>query len=221
MASSVLVVEDDSDLRSVLRRALREADFEVTTAHDGTEALRAARALEPDLLVVDIGLPDADGRDVCQALRSEGMTAPVLFLTARDAVTDRISGFAAGGDDYLTKPFHVDELIARIGALLRRSGSDPATTIGDLRLDPITHGAESGEERVPLTPTEFRLLAALAAKPGTVVRRAELVRVGWPAGAIVHQNTLDQYLARLRRKLRELGTTVAIETTHGVGYTLR
>ena len=217
----ILVVEDDTDLRSVLRRALREEDFEVATAIDGTEALHAAESDPPDALIVDIGLPDADGRDVCQALRARGVTAPVLFLTARDAVTDRISGFAAGGDDYLVKPFHIGELVARLRALLRRAGHDPATQVGDLRLDPVTHAARSGDAEVRLTPTEFRILAALAASPGAVLRRAELVRAGWPDGAIVHENTLDQYLARLRRKLREIGASVAIETTHGVGYALR
>jgi two-component system, OmpR family, response regulator len=216
----ILVVEDDTDLRSVLRRALRD-EFEVATAIDGTEALRAAEAHPPDVLIVDIGLPDADGRDVCQALRARGVTAPVLFLTARDAVTDRISGFAAGGDDYLVKPFHIGELVARLRALLRRAGHDPATQVGDLRLDPMAHAARSGDAEVRLTPTEFRILAALATRPGAVLRRAELVRAGWPDGAIVHENTLDQYLARLRRKLREIGASVAIETTHGVGYALR
>lgn len=220
-APRILVVEDDTDLRSVLRRALREEDFEVETAVDGTTALRAAESHPPDALIVDIGLPDADGRDVCQALRARGVTAPVLFLTARDAVTDRISGFAAGGDDYLVKPFHIGELVARLRALLRRAGHDPAMVVGDLRLDPVTHAARSGAAEVRLTPTEFRILAGLAARPGAVVRRAELVRSGWPDGAIVHDNTLDQYLARLRRKLRELGAGVAIETAHGVGYALR
>jgi DNA-binding response OmpR family regulator len=217
----ILVVEDDTDLRSLLRRALRDEDYEVATAINGTEALRAVEGETPDALIVDIGLPDADGRDVCQALRARGVNAPVLFLTARDAVTDRISGFAAGGDDYLVKPFHVGELVARLRALLRRANHDPAVSVEDLRLDPVAHAARCGEAEVRLTPTEFRILAALAARPGSVLRRSELVRAGWPDGAIVHDNTLDQYLARLRRKLRELGTTAAIETTHGVGYGLR
>src|SRR4051794_25424871 len=180
-----------------------------------------ARAEEPpDGLVIDIGLPDADGRDLCQALRARGVDAPVLFLTARDAVTDRLAGFSAGGDDYVTKPFHFDELVARVRALLRRAGADPAASVGPLRLDPVSLRIAGGGREATLTPTEFRLLAALVARPDEVVRRRELIRAAWPHGAIVHDNTLDQYLARIRRKLREVGGEVAITTVHGVGYRL-
>jgi DNA-binding response OmpR family regulator len=213
----VLVVEDDSALRSLLRRGLREEGLDVTTAADGASALAAAEA-HPDALIIDIGLPDADGRDVCQALRARGARAPVLFLTARDAVSDRLSGFSAGGDDYLVKPFHFGELVARLTALLRRAGADPTTSVGALRLDPVSHAVRRGSDEASLTPTEFRLLAALAARPGAVVRRVELVRAAWPDGAIVHDNTLDQYVARLRRKLRRLSDEPVIATVHGVGY---
>jgi two-component system response regulator MprA len=219
-ALRLLVVEDDADLRSLLRRGLTEEGFDVTTVADGASALAAAED-GPDALIIDIGLPDSDGRDVCQAIRARGMSAPVIFLTARDAVTDRLSGFSAGGDDYLTKPFVLDELVARLHALLRRSAASPATVVGRLCLDPVRHAATSGDAQVPLTPTEFRILAALAGRPGVVVRREDLARAGWPAGAIVHDNTLDQYVARLRRKLRELDAGAAIETVHGVGYELR
>jgi two-component system response regulator MprA len=219
-AHRLLVVEDDPDLRSLLRRGLAEEGFEVSLAATGAAALQHA-ADEPDALVVDIGLPDADGRDVCQALRARGCAAPVLFLTARDALTDRLSGFSAGGDDYLTKPFHFEELVARVRALLKRSGADLAAVAGDVALDPVTHALRRGETEVPLTPTEFRVLAVLFAQPGAVVRRRELVAAAWPDGAIVHDNTLDQYVARLRRKLRSAGSEAAIETAHGVGYRLR
>src|SRR3954447_6474182 len=166
----LLLVEDDPDLRALLTRGLSEEGFAVSAVADGARAL--ARAEEPlDALVIDIGLPDADGRDVCQALRARGCAAPVLFLTARDAVTDRLAGFSAGGDDYVTKPFHFDELVARVRALLRRAGADPSTSVGPLRLNPVTHAISSDEREVALTPTEFRLLAALAARPGEVVRR--------------------------------------------------
>ncbi|QEC47574.1 response regulator transcription factor [Baekduia soli] len=215
----LLVVEDDASLRGLVVRGLEEEGFEVTAVGDGAGALQAAR--EPvDALVIDVGLPDADGRDVCQALRAQGCTAPVLFLTARDAVTDRLAGFSAGGDDYVTKPFHFDELVARLRALLRRTGADPGTTVGGLRLDPLAHAVAANGREASLTPTEFRLLAALAAQPGVVLRRRELVRAAWPEGAIVHDNTLDQYVARLRRKLRELGPGSEIATAHGVGYKL-
>jgi DNA-binding response OmpR family regulator len=219
-APRLLVVEDDADLRSLLRRGLTEEGFEVTAVSDGASAIAAART-RPEVLVMDIGLPDADGRDVCQALRARGSNAPVLFLTARDAVTDRLAGFSAGGDDYLTKPFHFGELVARLRALLRRAGADPVTAVADIRLNPVTHAVHRGEDDVALTPTEFRLLAGLTARPGTVVRRLDLVQTAWPDGAIVHDNTLDQYIARLRRKLRELGAEVSISTVHGVGYRLQ
>jgi DNA-binding response OmpR family regulator len=219
-AFRLLVVEDDADLRALLRRGLAEEGFEVLVAQDGATALEHARS-DPDAIVVDIGLPDADGRDVCQALRARGCDAPVLFLTARDAISDRLSGFTAGGDDYLTKPFHFSELVARLRALVRRGGGESSAVVGDLVLDPITHALGNGADEVSLTPTEFRVLAALFARSGAVVRRRELVGAAWPDGAIVHDNTLDQYVARLRRKLRELDADVAIETAHGVGYRLR
>jgi DNA-binding response OmpR family regulator len=215
----LLVVEDDAGLRSLLRRGLGEEGFAVTAVADGSSALERA-AEGADALLIDVGLPDADGRDVCQALRARGVHAPVLFLTARDALTDRLAGFSAGGDDYVVKPFHFDELVARLRALLRRAGGDAPVAVGALELDPVAHALRAGGRERALTPTEFRLLAAMAARPGTVVRRRELVRAAWPEGAIVHDNTLDQYLARLRRKLRELDADVAITTLHGVGYRL-
>jgi DNA-binding response OmpR family regulator len=218
-AHRLLIVEDDAVLRSQLSRGLGEEGFEIVAVADGATALECADD-EADALVIDIGLPDADGRDLCQALRARGVDAPVLFLTARDAMSDRLSGFSAGGDDYVTKPFHFDEVVARLRALLRRSGADASTTVGTLRLNPVTHAISSDDREVALTPTEFLLLAALAARPGEVVRRRELVQAAWPAGAMVHDNTLDQYVARLRRKLRDLAAPAAIATAHGVGYRL-
>src|SRR5712691_12934414 len=133
-----LVVEDDADLRRLLRKGLDEEGFEVVPVARGAEAIAVAAEDPPDVLVVDIGLPDADGRDVCQALRAQGLEAPVLFLTSRDAVTDRLSGFSAGGDDYLTKPFALAELVARLHALARRGGADGAIDAAGVRLDPVT-----------------------------------------------------------------------------------
>jgi two-component system response regulator MprA len=218
-AHRLLVVEDDADLRSLLVRGLGEEGFDVIAVGDGASALAHADD-PPDGFVIDIGLPDADGRDLCQALRARGCEAPVLFLTARDAVPDRLAGFSAGGDDYVTKPFHFDEVVARLKALLRRSGTDLATTVEGLRLDPVAHAISAAGGEASLTPTEFRVLAALAAQPGAVVRRRELVRAAWPDGAIVHDNTLDQYVARLRRKLRDVEADAGIATAHGVGYRL-
>ncbi len=217
----VLIVEDDADLRRIVRRGLEEEDLDVEAVRTGHEAIAAATARPPELLVLDIGLPDSDGRDVCQALRVQGVTAPVIFLTARDAVSDRLAGFTAGGDDYLTKPFALAELIARVKALLKRSAPAPGFALGDLKLDPAAHAVSRGEKSIPLTPTEFRILGALAARPEEAVRRRELIATGWPDGAIVHDNTLDVYVARLRRKLRALETEAEIATVRGVGYTLR
>jgi two-component system response regulator MprA len=214
------VVEDDSDLQRLLRKGLGEEGFIVTTAHSGREALAAAEADPPDLIVLDIGLPDSDGRDLCQALRSHRVGAPIVFLTARDAATDRISGFGAGGDDYVTKPFEFAELVARLRALARRSPFDPADRAGDLRLDPLTHTAEAADASVPLTPTEFRLLGVLVSRAGETVRRRDLVAAAWPAGAIVHDNTLDVYVGKLRRKLAELESEAWIHTAHRIGYRL-
>jgi two-component system, OmpR family, response regulator len=219
---TVAVVEDDPDLRRMLERGLRAEGFAVTVASTGGELLTLADASAPDAFVIDIGLPDSDGRDVCQALRARGVAGPVLFLTARGELTDRLSGFHAGGDDYLVKPFAFRELVVRLRALLRRTPDlgtrDPHQ--GGLRLDPSAHAAASDDVQVALTPTEYRLLAALAARPGEVVRRHELASAGWPDGAIVHDNTLDAYLTRLRRKLREIGRDGAIVTVRGVGYRL-
>ena len=187
---------------------------------NGAELLRRAVASPADALVVDIGLPDTDGRDLCQALRAQGVEAPVLFLTARDALVERLSAFRAGGDDYLTKPFAFAELVARLHALVRRSRPDEPAARSGLQLDPTRHAVSAGDVTVALTPTEFRLLGRLLANTGEVVRRRELVRAGWPEGARVHDNTLDAYISRLRRKLRELGVAAAITTAHGVGYSL-
>jgi two-component system, OmpR family, response regulator len=215
----IAIVEDDGDLRRVLVQGLEEEDFSVRAFSSGAALLTSLEMHPPDALVVDIGLPDADGRDVCQALRARGVRAPVLFLTARDALPDRLAGFSAGGDDYMTKPFALDELIARLHALLRRA-SPEVPEVGGMRLDPAAHSISCGGKTTRVTPTEFRLLAALASRPGEVVRRRELIQAGWPHGAIVHDNTLDAYLVRLRRKLRKLDSAPEISTVHGVGYSL-
>ena len=216
----VLIAEDDHELRGVLVRGLREEGFNTEGVSSGADLLRRGTGDVPDVFVVDIGLPDADGRDVCQALRARGIDAPVMFLTARDALPDRLAGFSAGGDDYLTKPFAFGELVARLRALVRRGGADLAVEVGSLRLDPVGHSASVGEEVVTLTPTEFRLLAHLASHPGKAVRRKHLVDAAWPYGAIVRDNTLDVYVARLRRKLKALPGAPSINTVHGVGYVI-
>jgi two-component system, OmpR family, response regulator len=216
----ILLVEDDAELREMVRRVLVREGFDVAGRATGADALAAVEREAPDALVLDIGLPDSDGRDVCQAMRARGVDSPVLFLTARDAVVDRLAGFSAGGDDYLVKPFDVAELVARLRALLRRAGADGSFAAAGLRLDPTDHSVTRGGSPVALTPTEFRLLAALAGRPGQAVRRGELREAAWPHGGIVHDNTLDAHMARVRRKLRELPGAPAIRTVHGVGYAL-
>jgi two-component system response regulator MprA len=220
--AAVLVVEDDTALRGLVARGLREGGWEVITASDGTGALRAAGpgpGTPFAAVVLDIGLPDSDGRDVCQALRARGIDVPVLFLTARDQLHDVLAGFAAGGDDHLPKPFHISELQARLRAMIRRGSTPVPQSSPGVVLDPTQHALSREGVRQPLTPTEFRLLAALMAAGNAVVRRRELIRAAWPDGAIVADNTLDQYVARLRRKLAEVaGDEHAISTVHGVGY---
>ncbi|MEU5102178.1 MULTISPECIES: response regulator transcription factor [unclassified Streptomyces] len=219
MRPKILVVEDDHALRDVLRRGLYDEDFDPVLAADGATALRLATA-DISAAVLDVGLPDADGRDVCQAMRANGFLVPVIFLTARHQLTDRLSGFSAGGDDYLPKPFHLAELAARLRAVLKRAATTAVASVGDLVLDAVDHSLTVGGARVALSPTEFRLLATLVAADGTLVRRRDLVRAGWPEGAQVSDNTLDQYLSRLRRKLREAGSGLAIGTARGAGHRL-
>ena len=219
---TVALCEDDVALRSALVRALQAAGHTVAVAHNGAEALSVFPDADPDVVVLDIGLPDSDGRDVCLALRAGGLTAPVLFLTARDGVHDKVAGFESGADDYLTKPFELPELLVRLSALARRAPRSSAAADG-LTLDPARHAVTSGDVTVPLTPTEFRLLARLLGAPGEVVRRHALVAAGWPMGAVVHDNTLDTYIRRLRTKIADLGEqgSQTIETVRGVGYVWR
>jgi two-component system, OmpR family, response regulator len=221
LGHKVLIVEDDADLREVLARGLREEGFRVETVANGGDALERVERVAPDVLVIDIGLPDTDGRDLCQALCARGVQTPVLFLTARDALVDRVAGFDAGGDDYVSKPFALVEVVARLQALARRGGAEAAVEAVGLRLDPLSHSVTANGVEAALTPTEFRLLARLLTRPGEAVRRRDLVRAGWPHGAIIRENALDAYVARLRRKLREIGGAPEIDTVHGVGYRIQ
>src|SRR4051794_4408058 len=211
------VCEDEPALRSVLTRALRVMGHDPLVVATAGEALRAFTSRRPDALLLDIGLPDADGRDLCLALRAAGVGAPVLFLTARDGLHDKIAGFEAGGGDYLTKPFELDEGRVRLDALLRRTPAPVPSVPGAPVLDPGRHALVVGDTEVGLTPTEFRLLGRLMSEPSTVVRRYALVAAAWPHGAMVSDNTLDSYVRRLRTKLEPLDLS-AISTVRGVGY---
>lgn len=215
------ICEDDPSIRRLLSQALRFSGHEVMSAHNGGEALRLFGAdTAVDVLVMDIGLPDSDGRDVTQALRSAGQHAPVIFLTALGAVHDRLSGFGAGGDDYLPKPFDVKELIARVEALGRRRGPVPPIWSG-LVLDPSSHAIRTATGEVLLTPTEFRMLAAITSRPGEVVRRHSVIAAAWPDGAVVTENTIDSYIRRVRSKLKSIASPISIETVRGVGFRLK
>jgi two-component system response regulator MprA len=224
MDGRLLVVEDDPQVRAMLTRALRYEGFEVAAACDGAEALAALRASPPDLLLLDLLLPDADGVDLCGRLRDAGDPVPILMLTARDTVTDRVAGFEAGADDYLVKPFSTAELVARVRALLRRARDRPPATmrrVGDLALDPSTHEVRRGARVVSLTRREFDLLALLLDNPGTVLARERLLTEAWGFQSPVETNAIDVYVGYLRRKLEEGGEPRLIHTVRGVGYVLR
>ncbi len=221
----LLVVDDDRALREVLRRALTLSGYEVRLAEGGAEALSEVSSTAPDALVLDIGLPDIDGLDVCRLLRREGNRVPVLMLTARDAVADRIDGLDAGADDYLVKPFDIDELKARLRALLRRSGAetDPSggLSFGNLRLDAARHGAQVGERFVELTRTEYQLLELLMLNPRRVLPHSLIYDRVWGYDFGPTSNALRVYIGYLRRKLEEAGGGSLIHTVRGVGYALR
>jgi two-component system response regulator MprA len=215
------ICEDDAAIRRVLMQALTLSGHEVLSAHDGGEALRLFGADSGvEVVVMDIGLPDSDGRDVTQALRSAGQAAPVIFLTALGAAHERLSGFGAGGDDYVAKPFDIKELMARVEALGRRGRPSPPTPVG-LTLDPAAHAARTESGEVLLTPTEFRMLAAITSRPGEVVRRRTVVAAAWPDGAVVNENTIDSFIRRVRAKLESISCPVTIETVRGVGFRLK
>ncbi len=211
------VVDDDGVLLTTITRVLRLEGFAVSwCAASGGEALRrAAGSAPPDVLVLDIALPDTDGRDLLGALRSSGVAGPALLLSAKDSVADKVQGFGAGADDYLTKPFAIDELLARLDVLVRRT---PGAATVELVLDPVGHVVRGPGGAEPLSPIEYRLLAALVSRRGDVVRRASLSSSAWPPGSVVHENTLDSYVARLRRALRAVGCAASITTVRGVGY---
>jgi two-component system, OmpR family, response regulator MprA len=221
----LLVVEDDTGLRDVLRRALSLAGYEVRLSGDGASALAEVARGVPDAVVLDVGLPDIDGLEVCRMLRREGNRVPVLMLTARDAVSDRIDGLDAGADDYLVKPFDIDELKARLRALMRRARGDSeldgALSFGELRLDPARHGVSVGEEFVELTRTEYQLLELMMLNPRRVLPHSTIYDRVWGYDFGPSSNALRVYIGYLRRKLEDAGASEVIHTVRGIGYALR
>jgi two-component system response regulator MprA len=219
----VLIVDDDRALRDALRRALTLAGYEAVLAADGEEALALA-GTGPDAVVLDVGLPGIDGLEVCRTLRASGDRVPVLMLTARDAIADRIDGLDAGADDYLVKPFDVGELKARLRALVRRGqngGSQGALEFCELRLDGARHGAVVGERFAELTRTEYDLLELFMQNPRNVLPHSVIYERVWGYDFGPASNALRVYVGYLRRKLEDLGARPLLHTVRGVGYVLR
>jgi two-component system response regulator MprA len=221
----ILVVDDDRALRDALRRALILGGYDVATAENGQEALSRVAADAPDALVLDLGLPGIDGLEVCRRIRATGNRVPILMLTARDAVADRIEGLDAGADDYLVKPFDVGELQARLRALLRRAGldgdSDGAPSFEGVRLDRDRHGVLVGDTFVELTRTELSLLELLLRNPRRVLPHDVIYDRVWGYDFGAESNALRVYVGYLRRKLEQAGARPVIHTVRGVGYVLR
>jgi len=223
-AVRVLIVDDDRALRDALRRALVLGGYETVPVESGEAALAEVARSEPDAVVLDIGLPDIDGLEVCRRLRGSGNRVPVLMLTARDAVADRIDGLDAGADDYLIKPFDVGELRARLRALLRRSGVNGDTsslTYQELRLDGGRHGVGVGESFVELTRTEYQLLELLMLNAGRILPHSLIYERVWGYDFGPASNALRVYIGYLRRKLERAGARPLLHTVRGVGYVLR
>lgn len=219
----LLVVEDESRMASLLKKGLAEEGYGVTVAEDGPTGLAMAQSNEFDLILLDVMLPGIDGFSVARRLRSEGIRTPVLMLTARDATPDIVHGLDLGADDYLTKPFSFEVLLARIRSLLRRGPAAlPAQLqIGDLRLDPAAHEVYQGGERITLTRTEFHLLEFLMRRAGQVVPRATLMEAVWGYDRDIESNTLDAFIRLLRTKLEGKDGPRLIQTVRGIGYAIR
>lgn len=220
----VLVVDDEPNLTELLSMALRYEGWEVRTAATGQAAVRAAREFRPDAVALDMMLPDLDGLQVLRRIRGEDPTTPVLFLTAKDAVEDRVAGLTAGGDDYVTKPFSLEELVARLRALMRRTtvrqGGSDLLVVGDLTMDEDAHEVTRGGTAITLTATEFELLRYLMRNPRRVLSKAQILDRVWSYDFGGQANVVELYISYLRKKI-DAGRTPMIHTLRGVGYVLR
>jgi two-component system response regulator MprA len=223
MTDRVLVVDDDQKILSMMRRGLIFAGYAVETAETGELALEHVLHELPDVVVLDVMLPGMDGLEVCRRLRAAEPRLPILLLTARDRVPDRVAGLDAGADDYLVKPFAFDELLARIRALLRRTASETpeVVTFGDVRLDPQTHEVWRGERRIELTLTEYQLLDFFLRHPRQVLSRDRIHDAVWGHDYYLESNVIDVHIKRLREKLESDHQPRLIQTVRGVGYSLR
>ena len=220
----VLVVDDEENIRDLIAMGLRYEGFEVQTEDNGRAALSAVPAFRPDLIVLDVMMPDLDGFEVCRRLQADGERAPVIFLTARKGMEDKLTGLTIGGDDYLTKPFGFEELLARIKVVLRRtsrSGASPhRLTFSDLELDEDAHEVHRGGRRIELTPTEFSLLHFLMANPKRVLSKAQILDHVWDYDFDGDASVVETYVYYLRKKI-DVDARPLIHTVRGVGYTLR
>jgi two-component system response regulator MprA len=226
----ILVVDDDRSVRESLRRSLAFNGYQVELANDGQAALDAVMAQRPDAMVLDVMMPRLDGLEVCRRMRAAGDELPILVLTARDAVSDRVAGLDAGADDYLPKPFALEELLARLRALLRRRspediaasmGQSKPLEFGDLSLDPETRDVRRGDRMISLTRTEFSLLELLLSNPRRVLTRGQILEQVWGYDFPTTGNALEVYIGYLRRKTEADGEPRLIHTVRGVGYVLR
>lgn len=227
----ILVVDDEAPIRQALERALRLEGFGVECASGGREALEAVARRAPAAIILDVTMPDLNGRVVCARLRADGVKTPILILSARDEVEDRIAGLQAGADDYLVKPFAVEELIARLQALLRRAGAEQgqqageefqnALTVGDLVVDPAARSVKRGGRELECTRREFELIEVFARNPGIVLERQRLLELVWGYDWVADTNVVDVFVSYLRRKLEENDESRMIETVRGIGFVLR
>jgi len=222
----LLVVDDEPNIRDLLATSLRFAGFEVFTASTGNEAIREATEHQPDLVVLDVMLPDMDGFTVTRRLRDRGEQYPILFLTAKDETQDKVAGLTVGGDDYVTKPFSLEEVVARIRAVLRRthggteSTVESALMVGDLRLDEDSHEVHRGDVNIELSPTEFKLLRYLMLNAGRVVSKTQILDHVWDYDWSGEVGIVESYISYLRRKIDVIGDPM-IHTKRGIGYVLR
>ena len=226
----ILVVDDEQAVRESLRRSLRFNGYEVLTANDGLEAVKTVRSENPELLILDVMMPNMDGLEVCRTLRSEGWDRPILVLTARDGVSDRVAGLDAGADDYLPKPFALEELLARVRSLVRRASADSIAaeapvesklSFEDLELDADTREVRRGGRAISLTRTEFALLQLLMENPRKVLSRSKILEEVWGYDFPTSGNALEVYIGYLRKKTEGEGDARLIHTVRGVGYVLR
>jgi two-component system, OmpR family, response regulator len=219
----ILVVEDDTRMAAAIRRGLRFEGLVVDVVTDGEQALRAVRATDYDAIVLDVMMPGIDGFETCRRLRQDAVWAPVLMLTARDAVEDRVRGLDGGADDYLTKPFSLAELTARLRALVRRGPLERPTVLeaGDLRVDPATREVRRGDTEIELSAREFGLLETLIRRPGHVFTQMQLLESAWDLGYEQRSNVVEVYIGYLRQKIDRPFAVSSIETVRGVGYRLR